>query len=76
MNFDDTLEEDIGYSVTEEKFFYAINLIKKYLKNDISNIFYRMINPNITPEAEKWKDLLIKYGYINEKEEIIYKPED
>ena len=34
-----------------------------------------LLDPEI-PVYEQWKDFFIRHGYINEKEEIIYKPEE
>lgn len=41
--------------------------------------FKEWIKWSLDPKAndyKQWKDFLIRHGYINEKEEIIYKPEN
>ena len=55
-------------------------LIVDYLKNnktkdEFISFIKDAINPQISRDFENWKKFLIKNKYINEKEEIIYKPE-
>lgn len=52
----------------------------EHQKEDSYEVFIKdwilyLLDPEI-PVYEQWKDFFIRHGYINEKEEIIYKPED
>ena len=56
-------------------------LIVDYLKNNKTKdefiaFIKNAIKPQFSRDFENWKKFLIKNKYINEKEEIIYKPED
>ena len=54
-------------------------LIVDYLKNnktkdEFISFIKNAINPQISKDFEDWKKFLIENKYINEKEEVIYKP--
>ena len=50
----------------------------KHQKEDSFYLFKDWILHLLDPELdvyEQWKDFFLRHGYINEKEEIIYKPQ-
>ena len=69
---DDSLND--SFELTEEKMKELIDsAIIAYNIEDVKKVFQCLISPKCK-SAKKWKDFFIKYDYINEKEEIIYKP--
>ena len=59
---------------------YMLEVTLEHQKEDSYDDFIKyfilhLLNPRLR-FYEQWKDFFIRHGYINEKEEIIYKPED
>ena len=59
---------------------YMLEATLEHQKEDSYEDFIKdwilyLLDPEI-PVYEQWKDFFIRHDYINEKEEIIYKPEE
>ena len=72
-----TLDDSLNasFELTEEKMKELIDsAIIAYNIEDIKKVFQGLISPKCK-SAKQWKDFFFRHGYINEKEEIIYKPQ-
>ena len=77
LEFVKKMKNKIVPPLTEERMLEAT---LEHQKEDSYEVFIKdwilyLLDPEI-PVYEQWKDFFIRHGYINEKEEIIYKPED
>ncbi len=71
------IEEEENFFKTEEDYLYFLFLKEEYYPS--LEEFKEWIRWSLNPQLDnykEWKDLLIKHGYINEKEEIIYKKDE
>ena len=70
---DDSL--NVSFELTEEKMKELIDsAIIAYNIEDIKKVFQGLISPKCK-SSKNWKNFFLRHGYINEKEEIIYKPQ-
>ena len=81
MDIDDKILDYQPPPLTEERMLHIFKYIKKNFPNQMFDFFSDFIRPsfyapNFRQQAKLWKNFLIQHGYINEKEEIIYKSED
>ena len=77
LDFIERIENKKLRPLTEERMLEAT---LEHQKEDSYEDFVKyfilhLLNPRLR-FYEQWKDFFIRHGYINEKEEIIYKPED
>lgn len=76
LDFIERIENKKLRPLTEERMLEAT---LEHQKEDSYEVFKDWILHLLNPRLrfyELWKDFFIRHGYINEKEEIIYKPED
>ena len=72
-----TLDDSLNasFELTEEKMKELIDsAIIAYNIEDIKKVFQGLISPKCK-SSKNWKNFFLRHGYINEKEEIIYKPQ-
>ena len=77
LEFVKEMKNKIVPPLTEER---MLELTLEHQKEDSYEDFIKywilhLLNPRLEV-YEQWKDFFIRHGYINEKEEIIYKPEE
>ena len=75
LDLQKSLSED--FSLTEENLLDFISRKEKYFSLIDFRKWLRWsldIQDDDNKDYKKWKNFLIQHGYINEKEEIIYKP--
>ena len=77
LEFIERIENKKLRPLTEERMLEAT---LEHQKEDSYDDFIKyfilfLLNPRLQV-YKLWKDFFIRHGYINEKEEIIYKPED
>ena len=77
LDFIERIENKKLRPLTEERMLEATLEHQKEDSYDdfIKYFILHLLNPRLR-FYEQWKDFFIRHGYINEKEEIIYKPED
>ena len=72
----ESMKDELSAPLTEER---MLEGTLEHQKEDSYEVFKDWILHLLNPRLrfyELWKDFFIRHGYINEKEEIIYKPED
>ena len=78
VEYDDSNDDNSSIFDDEENplpLFIVDYLKNNKTKDELISLIKDVINQQISRDFENWKKFLIKNKYINEKEEIIYKPE-
>ena len=69
-------KDNFSFFDDEKNFLLIVDYLKNNkTKDEFISFIKNTINPQISKNFEGWKKFLIENKYINEKEEVIYKPQ-